>query len=307
LNELLGILAHDILPIFIVMGLGFAFDRRFKPDVYSLTRITFYVFSPCLVFSSLVQSELAGAEMLQIAAFTVGVSLIMGLLGLAASRLLRLDAHATAGLVLVCMFVNAGNYGLGVNLRAFNEEALARAVVYFTTSTLLVYTLGVWVAAGSDGSGWRTALRRMLAVPPMYAALAAILVRVLAIDMTQPALEPLLAGIDLAGRAAIPLMLAILGMQLSRTSVTAHLRPSATATGLRLVVAPVIAWGAAAVIGLSGVTRQASILEASMPAAVINIILATEYHAAPELVTNAVILSTLCSPITLSVIIALLK
>ena len=307
MSELLGILAHDILPIFVVMGLGFAFDRRFKPDVHSLTRITFYIFSPCLVFSSLVKSELAGAEMLQIAAFTVSVALIMGLLGLAASRLLRLDARTTAGLVLVCMFVNAGNYGLGVNLRAFDEEGLARAVVYFTTSTLMVYTVGVWIAAGSDGAGWRTALRRTLAVPPMYAALAAILVRALAIDMAQPALEPLLAGIDIAGRAAIPLMLAILGMQLSRTSVAAHWRPSAVATGLRLVVAPGIAWLAAAVIGLTGVARQASIVEASMPAAVINIILATEYHAAPAFVTNAVLVSTLFSPITLTLIIALLK
>jgi predicted permease len=307
LSNILGILSHDILPLFIVIGLGFVFGRRFKPDVQVLSRITFYVFGPSLVFSSLARSDLAGAEMIQIAVFTVGVTLVMGLLGWLAARLLRLDARATAGLVLVCMFVNGGNYGLGVNQRAFGDDGLARAVIYFATSTLLVYTLGVSIAAGSDGSGWRSAVRRMLAVPPVYAALGAVLVRALAIDMTQPVLEPILAGVDIAGQAAIPVMLTILGMQLAQTSIAQHLSLALAASGLRLVAAPAIAWIAAALIGLTGLARQTSIVEASMPAAVINIILATEYRTAPAFVTSAVLISTLISPFTLTLILALLK
>ncbi len=307
MSDILGILSHDILPLFVVIGLGFVFGRRFKPDVRVLSRITFYIFSPSLVFTSLVRSDLAGAEMIQIAVFTIGVALVMGLLGWLTARLLRMDTRATAGLVLVCMFVNAGNYGLGVNQRAFGDDGLARAVIYFATSTLLVYTLGVSIAAGSDGSGWRSAVGRMLSVPPLYAALGAILVRALAIDTTQPALEPIFAGINTAGRAAIPVMLTILGMQLARTSITQHLSTALMSSGLRLIVAPVIAWNAAALIGLAGLARQASIVEASMPAAVINIILATEYGAAPALVTSAVLISTLISPFTLAIILSLLK
>jgi len=180
-------------------------------------------------------------------------------------------------------------------------------VIYFATSTFLVYTLGVSIAAGSDGAGWRSAVRRMLAVPPVYAAFGAVLVRVLAIDVTQPALEPILAGVETAGRAAIPVMLTILGMQLAQTSVTQHLSLALTASGLRLIVAPVIAWIVAALIGLTGLARQTSIVEASMPAAVINIILSTEYRAAPALVTSTVLVSTLISPITLTVLLSLIK
>jgi predicted permease len=44
-----------------------------------------------------------------------------------------------------------------------------------------------------------------------------------------------------------------------------------------------------------------------MPAAVITTLIATEFDAEPKLVTGAVVLSTLLSPITLSIIIALLK
>lgn len=44
-----------------------------------------------------------------------------------------------------------------------------------------------------------------------------------------------------------------------------------------------------------------------MPAAVINTLLATEFNAEPKLVTGTVVISTLLSPITLTIIIALLQ
>jgi predicted permease len=307
LNALLDILTHDILPIFIGIGLGFAFGRRFKPDVQTLSRVAFFIFSPALVFTSLVKSDLAGDELMRIAAFTAIVTLGMGGLGWLASRWLRLDARAAAALMLVCMFVNSGNYGLGVIQRAFGDEALARAVIYFTVSSLLVYTLGVSVAAGGNGKSVRAALRHIFEVPPVYAFIAAFIVRALSIEMTQPPLEPILAGFEIIARAAIPVLLIVLGIQLARTSVTQHLRAVLAASGLRLLVAPVLAWGLAGLIGLTGAARQASIVEASMPAAVLNIILATEYGANPALVSGAVVVSTLLSPITLSIVISLLK
>jgi hypothetical protein len=310
LNDLFDILFHDILPIFVGIGLGFAFGRRFKPDAQILSRIAFYIFSPCLVFTSLVRSTVASGELLQIAAFTVVVALVMGGLGWFAARLLHLDARAAAGLVLVCMFVNGGNYGLGVNQRAFGDEGLARAVIYFITSTLMVYTIGVAVAVSGgngNGAGARHTIMQVFKVPPAYAAIIAILVRSLAIDMSQPVLEPILAGVEIIGRAAIPAMLTILGIQLAQTTVAEHIQPALVASGLRLLAAPVIAWGAAALLGLSGLARQTSILEASMPAAVINTILATEYGSSPMLVTSTVVISTLLSPFTLAFIISLLK
>ena len=307
MEELIGIFSHDILPIFIVIGLGFVLGRRLPIDVAALTRAAFYVFSPCLAFTSLVRSTLDGSVLIQIASHAILVAFVMGGLGWLGARLFRMDPPGTAALVMVCMFVNAGNYGLGVNQRAFGDEGLARAVVYFTTSTLLVYTAGVSIAAGSDGSGLRGAIRRIFEVPPVYAVIGAFAVRLLAIDVMQPALEPIMAGLDVAARATIPLMLLILGVQLARTTVVHHLRPALAASGLRLLIAPIVAWVLAGVVGLTGLARQVSIVEASMPAAVINIILATEYRAAPELVTGAVLISTLLSPFTLSVIISLLK
>jgi predicted permease len=99
----------------------------------------------------------------------------------------------------------------------------------------------------------------------------------------------------------------LLGMQLAQASVGQYWKAASAGAALRLVVAPFLAVGLAGLLNLSGPARQAGILEASMPAAVISTLIANEYEAEPQLVTGTVLLSTLLSPISLSIIIALLK
>jgi predicted permease len=62
----------------------------------------------------------------------------------------------------------------------------------------------------------------------------------------------------------------------------------------------------AGLLGLTGLGRATSIIEASMPTAVITIILATEFDLQPSAVTSIVILTTALSPFTLAATIALL-
>ena len=162
MSTLLGIFVHDIVPILIVIGLGFAFARRTHPELRTLTRLTFYIFSPCLVFVSLVESNVAGGEIAQIALFVVAIALAMGALATLSARALRLTPRQTAGFVLAVTFVNAGNYGLGVNRLAFGPEVESRAVIYFVVSSVLVYTGGVLIAKGFAG-GWRGAVKQLLA------------------------------------------------------------------------------------------------------------------------------------------------
>lgn len=302
MSTLLEILIQDILPIFVVIGLGYAFARRTLPDIRVLSRLTFFIFSPSLVFVSLVESNIDGGELLQISAYVVTVTLIMGALAWFAARALRLSPVQTAGFLLATMFVNAGNYGLGVTRLAFGVDAEARAVIYFVTSSVLVYTLGVLIATGFKG-GWRGVIKQLFSMPHIYALSAALLIRTTGWTVPRPVLD----GLDFPARAAIPMMLVLLGMQLAHARVGEYWKPALASSGLRLIVAPVLALALAVVFNLSGPARQAGILEASMPAAVINTLIATEFDAEPKLVTGTVVLSTVLSPITLTLVIALLQ
>ena len=303
MGTLIEILINDIVPIFVVIGLGYAFARRTHADIRTVSRLTFYVLSPSLVFASLVESNVEGGEIAQIAVFVVCVTLLMGTLAWLAARLMKFNPRQTAGFLLAVMFVNAGNYGIGVNRLAFGADAESRAVIYFVTSSVMVYTVGVLIAAGHNGGGARGMLKQLFGLPQIYALLAVLIVRLTGFEVPRPILQ----GINFPAQAAIPMMLLVLGAQLANTSIGQYWKPALAGSGLSLIAAPLLAFTMAGVIGLSGATRQAAILQASMPAAVINTIVANEFEAEPKLVTGTVVLSTLLSPLTLTFIIALLR
>jgi malate permease and related proteins len=302
LSTLLDILVNDILPVFIVIGLGYAFARRNHPELRTATRLTFYVLSPCLVFVSLVGSDINGGETAQIFIFVLLMVLIMGALAWLTGRALRLTPSQLTGFLLAAMFVNAGNYGLGVTRLAFGAAAETYAVIYFVSSSILVYTLGTLLASGFAG-GVKGALKHLVRLPQVYALLAVFAIRLAEWQVPEPIME----GLRLPAAAAIPMMLLLLGVQLADASIGEYWKTATVGTVLRLLIAPFIALGVAGLLRLSGPARQAGILEASMPAAVIVTLIANEYENEPKLVTSTVLLSTLLSPITLSLIIALLK
>ena len=92
-----------------------------------------------------------------------------------------------------------------------------------------------------------------------------------------------------------------------RTTWPARPGVVAVAVLLSLVATPLAAFGAAHLVGLRGPALQAGVLQASMPTAVITTILALEFDVLPNFVTSVVCVTTLLSPITLTVLIAYLQ
>jgi hypothetical protein len=306
LSLLLRIFVDNILPIFLAAGTGFLLGRRLHPDLKTVSRLTLYLFSPCLVFTSLTRAALSAREFWGMALFALAVIGSMTLLSLGAGLALRLDRKLQATLVIASVFVNGGNYGLAANKFAFGDEALARAVIYFVFSTIMVYTLGVAVASlGRPGASLRRALWEVIALPNFYALIAAGLVRANGWELPLALARP----VELLGEASIPVMLVLLGLQMAeaRAWPRARLALIGLASFLQLLVAPLVGLALAGALGLTGVARQAAVLEASMPTAVITTILAVEYDLDAALVTGTVVLSTLLSPLTLTPLIAYLQ
>jgi predicted permease len=295
LADIVFVLTQNILPIFIVAGFGFALQRWIGVEKRPLSTIVLNVLSPCLVFSSLVSSQLPGGELANIALFTAVNVLLMGGIAYVTARILNLTRSQIIALMVVTMFVNGGNYGLTLNQLRYGDPGLARAVVYYTTSTVMLYTIGIFLSSMGE-MPWREALRRLLRFPAVYAAVLAVIVY----SFNIPIPAPLLRGIEVAGGGAIPVMLLVLGMQLADLKTVASLRLAIPAVGLRLLLGPLVGLLVATLLGLSGLGRSTSIIEASMPPAVFTIILATEFDLEPAAVTSIVLVSTLISPLTIA-------
>jgi predicted permease len=304
LNLLATIFLNNVVPIFLVAAAGFAIGRALRPDVATVSRLAFYIFSPCLVFSVVARSELSATAFTQMAVAAVALLLIMAGLAFAVGRGMRLPRHVLAALVISAVFINGGNMGLAVVQFAYGDAALAHATVFFAFSTLMVYTLGVAIASLGHQSA-RAMLRQAATLPTTYALVAAGALRVTGTTLPLP----IDRAVTLLAQATIPTMLILLGMQMAaiRAWPRARLRLVAVATGLQLVVAPLVGLALAALLGLDGPARQAAITEAAMPAAVFSTILAVEYRLDTELVSSTVVISTLLSPLVLVPLIAFLQ
>jgi predicted permease len=107
-------------------------------------------------------------------------------------------------------------------------------------------------------------------------------------------------AVELAADGTIPLMLILLGVQLTQVEFSRSQRALQLSVSLRLIIAPLAALLFAPFFGLEGFSHQASVTEASMPSMVNSMVLATEYNLDTRLVTAVVFISTLLSPLTLT-------
>ena len=302
MSLVLSIFLNDITPIFVLAAIGFLLARLVGASVRTLSTVSFHALSPCLVFNQLVTSRVGLSQSWRVVLFCLLLTAAIGVAARVAAAALRLESTTLTSFLLVVMFSNSGNFALPVVLFAFGKESLAFASVYFVTSAVLVYTFGVFVAASGRGS-LRTALGRVAGVPAVWATVAA--VAVLASGASLP--DALLRPVGLLSDAAIPVMLLVLGMQLERHTKPEHPAAVAAAVALSLVVAPLLAFALSALLGLDGPARQASIIEASMPAAVVTTVLALEFDLDANFATSVVMFSTLLSPLTLVLLIAYLQ
>jgi predicted permease len=301
LNELLSLFLNNLLPIFLVAGIGFLMSRYMGVNPRPLSQVVFYVFSPCLVFNLLTQSKLEGSEIAQVMLLAVLSVTLVGAITWTAGKFLHIERRMLASLLLVTMFMNAGNFGLPVVLFAFGQTALSYASLYFVTAATMAYTIGSVIASSGSTSPLK-AVSILLKIPSVYGlVLALILMRT---GWSLPL--PLSRSIKLLADASIPGMLILLGLQFKTNAWANHVKFMALASAIRLVVAPLITLGLVGWFGFSGPARQAIVLESGMPSAVLSTVLATEFDAEPAFVTGTVFLNTLLSPLTLTPLLAYL-
>lgn len=299
---LLEIFANDLLPVFAIAGAGFLLARFAGVQVHGVSRLTFHVLAPALVFNVLVTSTLDAAQSSRMALFYLLVAASAAVMARIAAIPLRLDRRTLAAFMLVVVSSNSGNYGLPVALLAFGREALAFASVYFVCSAIFSYTGGVLLAASGRRSV-REAVAGLFRVPAFYGAMAALFTMATSLAVPTMVMRP----IGMLSDAALPLMILVLGMQIERATMPERPIVVAAAVVVSLVLTPLAAIGWARLIGLQGAAFQAGVLQSSMPTAVMTTILALEFDAQPQFVTSVVCIATLLSPLTVTLLIAYLQ
>jgi malate permease and related proteins len=295
LSTLITTFANNILPIILLGGAGFILGKTIHVEPRGLGRVVFYVFSPVLIFDLLIKNQLKLSEAAGVIAFTVSIILTIGVITYLLGRLLKVEQTALISILITTMFANTGNYGLPLVSFAFGDKALSYAGIYFVTTTLLFYSLGVLLASLGH-MNFKQAALGLFKVPTLYAVLLALVIHGLHVEL------PLAINraVELASGGTIPLMLVLLGLQMTKVEFSKNLRALQLSVSLRLVAAPLLALLIAMLFGIQGVARQGAMTQASMPSMVSSTVLAAEYNLDSKLIAAIVLVSTLLSPLTLT-------
>jgi predicted permease len=301
LNELFALFFNNLFPILLAAAIGFILAKWVKINPRPISQVIFYVFSPILVFKLIINSQLSNNDILRTLLFAFILMVGVGLLTWIIGGILRLDRRTLAAVMITAMFMNAGNYGLPLTSFAFGETALAFASVFFVINAMFTNTIGIVIASSGSMSVMK-AIKGLLKFPAIYALALGILF--LQFKWQLP--SGLDRSVTLLSNAAIPCMLVLLGMQLVNIRMGGHTLPLILTSSMRLLIAPLLAFGLTRLFGMTGPSYQAVVLEAAMPVAVLTTILATEFDAEPSFVTTAVLITTLLSPLTLTPLLAFL-
>lgn len=295
-----SIFVNNVLPSFVVIGVGYLLERRIKVDKRTLSRLAIYVLTPCLVFSSIVKSEVDPSQFGRMTAYVIVFTLIMIAIGYLVGRLLGWSPQAIKALMLSVGFTNSGNMGLSIILFTFGEDGFALGATYFVATNLTANTLAAFIAAHGRGSLGHTLLQ-VLKLPGIYAFALALALRSVG-ELPELVMRP----ISLIAQAQIPIMLMMLGVQLAQTKLGARLKDISVGVVLRLVGGAAVAFALAPFLGLHGLARQVAIAQSSTPAAVSSALMAIEFGADAEYVASVIFFSTLFSSVTMSLLLAML-
>lgn len=303
MSEIFSIILTIIAPIILVALIGVLLDRTLALDARTVSRLIIYAGSPALAFYSLANATLQSSEVTRLFGFAVTQTLLATILAWLVTYALKMDRLTASAFVLTAGLMNLGNYGIPFNEFAFGQAGLERAVIVTVGLQVVVYSVGVFVASWGRASIWQSA-KNMAMVPTPYAAAAGLVVNFGGI--TVPTL--IMRVVQILQSAAIPLMLILLGIQISRVKFkTGNWGIVFGAATMRLLGGPIIGLLVAAMFSLQGTSWQVAMIQSAMPTAVVTTILATEFNSDPQLASSVVLVSTLLSIFTLSVLLFLIR
>jgi len=292
---------NAVLPAFLIALIGYVAGKKLNLDASSLSRVCLYVLVPALTFNSLSTSKVEFSTVWRLSLATVLMPLALWPIFSLVFAALKWEKSFARAMLLPSLFTNAGNYGLPVCLFAFGTQGMDLGVVFMVTQSVLIASVGVFIAASSNMKP-ESAFRQVLKMPALYAALAGILSRALRIRIPIAVARP----VELLAQAGISVFLLVLGLQLVKGADGASWKASLVVSFLRLIVGPIVTGSIGMLLGLQGLPLKILVLEGAMPPPVNSTILAEEFHAHPQEVSQATMLGTMLSVATLSLWIAVL-
>ncbi len=264
------IFMNSMIPILILIGVGFILDRKFKLDLYTLSKLNFYILLPTFIFRAMYEAKLnSGTLEIVFVAFCV----------------LILNS------ILATPYANLG---------------LVSVVSIMIIQTISSNTYGFY-QAGAGRLSPRDALKVVFHMPMVYAIPMSLLCQLLPFDLHGLFF---FAPLNIFANAFVGVAMIALGVQINRTPLNFFKLDVMLATTLRLVISPIIAAAMTILFikfygPMHPIAAQTIIITYSVPTAINMSLIAIEMKNNPEYATQIVMGTTILSAVTMPLFITI--
>lgn len=262
-----------------------------------LSRVTFFVASPALLFTTLAESDPVSVlgPLLWVAALSAALTAVIYYL--ATVRTLKRPASESIIAAMSASTVNSANLGLPIALYVLGDMSYAAPIILFQLALYQPINLALLDATTSRHRTTPIAMLMATAKNPMIiGSLLGLVVALTGIELPSMVLEP----IDLIAGASIPAMLMAFGISLVGSKPlekkSGRRADVLIAAAAKLILHPVLAWVLAYwVFNLRGELLVASVIMAGLPTAQNIFVTAMRYDHGVVIAKDTVLVTTICA------------
>lgn len=303
IDDFLEIL-RAMIPLAVIAGIGAVMARgRLFPDaaIAGLSKAVVYLFLPALIFTKILRGLDPGAMPLwwliplsALALFALGLGLTL--------LFLRKEARASRDVIPLGFMQNAGYFVLALGLqlhRSDQDEFSAYVFLFVLGNSPLLWSFGKYFISRTEPGPIRW---RELATPPLIANVAAVTLVLTGASRFFP--DPVFRGLEMAGDAAIPGALIVLGASLAQLELRrdGEWGLIGRCVAVKLLLVPAATIGLLCLLGLKShdpLWAEMLVLQAAVPHAINLVIHVRTYGGNLRRVGSVMILSYLCSLFTI--------
>lgn len=297
-----------VLPLFIVMAVGYA-CKRMKLVTETLAKqmngLVFRVFLPVLLCKNIYTSSLESLINPGVFIFAAVGILVMFFLLMAVVPRIEPDKRKCGAMIQAMFRSNYAYFGIPLVQAIFPQSDTSVASLLVVIVVPLFNVLAVVVLEmfrGGKADPWQI-IKKILTNPLIIGSLAGLIILITGIRIPSILQKP----IDDLSKVATPLALFLLGASIDFSKTGAHVRQLSLCVLAKLVVFPLAAVLAGALMGMRGVELASLLIIFGAPTAVNSAVMAQQMGSDGDLATEAVVFTTAFSALTVFLFVFALK
>lgn len=292
---------QQVIILFILIAIGFLCGKTkliTEQGSKCLNELVLYVVTPCVIIKSFIRPF--DSSMLTNILLAAALAIVIHVVSIGIAMLIFRDKNIARKRVyrFSVIFSNCAFMSLPLQQAVLGDDGVFYAAVYIAVFNLVLWSYGVVMMSGDKKF---LSAKKILLNPGIVGVFVGIIIFVCNIQISEIIFEP----ISYIAALNTPVPMIFIGYYLSKSNILDAFKDakSYAAIALRLIIIPLITFGTLYLCGIRGTLLVSCVISASAPAAATTTMFAAKFNQDAPLAVNLVTLSTLCSVITMPIIV----